>query len=83
MSIDSAFIMNSRMAGSIQPDRVPIGTPSRGVRPMEVSMHLPPFTAEMDEPLPRWHTMILRSSAGLPQSPLLLGNVAVEVPWNP
>ena len=35
------FMMNCRQAGSMSPERVPMGTPARGVRPMEVSTHLP------------------------------------------
>ena len=33
--------------------------PSRGVNPIEVSMHLPFLTAVTDEPLPMWQVMIL------------------------
>ena len=41
----------------MSPLRVPIISPSRGVKPMEVSTHLPSFTAETEEPLPRWQMM--------------------------
>ena len=58
---------NSSAAASISPLRVPIGTPARGVKPMDVSMHLPPSTAEMEEPLPRWQVTILSSSGFLPR----------------
>ena len=49
-------------AGSMSPVRVPIMRPSRGVRPMEVSIGLPFLTAEADAPLPRCRTICLRSS---------------------
>ena len=42
--------------------------PSRGVRPMEVSTHLPFLTADTLAPLPRWQTMIFRSSYFLPRT---------------
>ena len=40
------------IAGSIEPDRVPIGGPSSGVIPMDVSRHLPSRTAASEIPLP-------------------------------
>ena len=40
------------MDTSMEPQRVPMGTPSRGVKPMEVSMDLPPSMAQTEEPLP-------------------------------
>ena len=55
------------MAGSIEPQRVPMMMPSSGVRPMVVSKHLPSLTAEMEEPFPRWQVTILVPSA-LPPS---------------
>ncbi len=39
--------MNSMIAGSISPERVPITSPSSGVRPIDVSTHLPFNTALM------------------------------------
>ena len=41
------------------PERVPIGSPSSGVKPIDVSMHLPPTDADIEAPFPRWHTIIL------------------------
>ena len=35
---------------------------------MEVSIALPPSTAVMEEPLPRWQVMIFSSSMGLPST---------------
>ena len=55
----------SMAATSMSPLRVPMGTPARGVKPMDVSMHLPQSTAEMEEPLPRWQVTILSSSGFL------------------
>ena len=59
--------MNSIQVGSISPERVPITSPSNGVRPIDVSTHFPPSTAEIEEPLPRWHTTIFKSSGFLPR----------------
>ena len=64
----SLFIKKGMMAGSIEPERVPITKPSNGVKPMEVSTTLPFFTAAMDEPLPKWQVIIFSSSMGFPQS---------------
>ena len=41
------------IAGSISPLRVPITKPSSGVKPIEVSTHLPFLTAVIDAPLPK------------------------------
>ena len=46
----------------MSPERVPMGTPARGDKPMEVSWHLPSFTADREEPLPRWQFTSLMSS---------------------
>ena len=45
------------IAGSIEPERVPITTPSSGVSPMVVSTLLPFLTAAQEQPLPRWAVM--------------------------
>ena len=66
MSMPYLFIRYSRMPASRSPERVPIGTPARGVKPMEVSTLLPPSMALTEEPLPRWQVMIFSSSMGLP-----------------
>ncbi len=42
--------------GSTEPERVPIIRPSSGVKPIEVSIGLPPWIAEAEQPLPRWQT---------------------------
>ena len=47
------------MAGSMSPLRVPMTSPSRGVKPMEVSMLLPCSIAVTEAPLPRWQVMML------------------------
>ena len=62
------FMMNCMTPGSRSPQRVPIGRPTRGVKPMEVSTLLPPSMAQMEEPLPMWQLMSLSSSMGLPMS---------------
>ena len=61
----SVWAMKVTKAGSISPQRVPIKTPARGVKPIEVSMDRPPWTAVMELPLPRWHVTILSLSTGL------------------
>jgi len=43
----------STIAGSMSPDRVPITRPSSGVKPIDVSIELPPTIAQADAPLPR------------------------------
>ncbi len=48
--------------GSRVPLRVLIMNPSRGVRPMLVSITLPSLMAVMEEPLPRWQVMSLSPS---------------------
>ena len=53
------------MVASTSPERVPMGKPARGPRPMEVSMHLPSTQADREEPLPRWQ-QITRLCSGLP-----------------
>ncbi len=55
-------------AGSTSPERVPMTSPSSGVRPMDVSTHTPPRTAEAEAPLPRCSTITFTSSTGLPSS---------------
>ena len=62
------FMMNWMTPASRSPQRVPIGRPTSGVKPMDVSTHLPPSIAQMEEPLPMWHETIFSSSMGLPMS---------------
>ena len=40
-------------AGSRLPERVPIVTPASGVKPIEVSIDLPPSTVAILAPLPK------------------------------
>ena len=75
---------NSKIAGSRSPERVPMISPSSGVRPIEVSTHLPPTEAEIEAPLPRWHTITLAVLGSR------LANLIVSletklwlVPWKP
>ena len=61
-----------------------MGRPARGVKPMEVSTDLPPSTAAMEEPLPRWQEMSLTSSGFLPS--IAAARPATYlwlVPWKP
>ena len=60
------FIKNATNEASISPERVPIVTPANGVNPIEVSTDLPPSTAVIEAPLPKWQVMIFNSSIGLP-----------------
>ena len=74
----------SIIAGSRSPERVPMISPSSGVRPIDVSTHLPPIDAEIEAPLPRWQTITFAVSG------LRLANLIVSldtklwlVPWKP
>ena len=49
----SAFVMCPMIEGSIDPERVPITTPSSGVRPIVVSTLWPFRTAASEQPFPR------------------------------
>ena len=84
MSMPVLSMMYSSTAGSTSPERVPISTPSSGVRPMEVSTTLPPTIALREEPLPKWQMMNLQSSGFLPRnfgvSPAMKRWL---VPWKP
>ena len=80
----SFSMMKGTMAGSMDPQRVPMTRPSSGVRPMLVSRHLPFFTQLMDEPLPRCMVMELSSLRGLPRYlAVALAMYLWEVPWKP
>ncbi len=48
----------------MSPVRVPLMMPPVGVRPIEVSRHLPLRMAEMEAPLPRWATMSFSGTLG-------------------
>ncbi|MPN55788.1 hypothetical protein SDC9_203472 [bioreactor metagenome] len=50
--IISFSIRNVTTPKSTSPERVPIIKPSIGVKPMEVSIDFPSFTAVMEAPLP-------------------------------
>jgi len=52
----------------MSPVRVPIITPPNVAKPMLVSIDLPPSTAAIVTPLPRWPMTILRLSSGLSRS---------------
>ena len=58
-STESFFAtQKSTIAGSRSPDRVPITSPSSGVKPIEVSTDWPRLIAHADAPLPRCSVMI-------------------------
>ena len=80
----SAVAMWPTMAGSTEPLRVPIITPSSGVRPMVVSTLLPFRTAVHEQPLPRWAVTRAWSAAGSPASPSAWrATKRWLVPWKP
>ena len=60
--------MNSMMAGSRSPERVPMISPSSGVNPIDVSTDSPPLTAVTLAPFPKWHTMIFKSLISFPKT---------------
>ena len=66
----------------MSPLLVPIISPSSGVKPIDVSMHLPSLTAEMLDPLPRWHMMMRLCSAPRNFTASSLTNLWL-VPWKP
>ncbi len=73
------FIRYCRIPASMSPERVPMGRPARGVKPMEVSTLLPPSTAVTEEPLPRWQEISFSSSRLLAQhSGSALGDILVR-----
>ena len=78
------FMRYCRIPASRSPDRVPMGTPARGVKPMEVSTLFPPSTAVTEEPLPKWQVMIFSSSMGFPSMAAARPATYLwEVPWKP
>ncbi len=50
------------MAGSIEPQRVPIISPSIGVKPIVLVSATPARTALAEQPLPRWQITSRASS---------------------
>ena len=59
----------STISASIEPERVAIGTPSSGLKPIVVSTDRPSRTAVTEQPPPRWQTTS-RSAAHLLGRPL-------------
>ncbi len=68
------------IAGSKSPLRVPIMTPSSGVKPIEVSMTFPLRIAAIEAPLPRWQVMMPRAFLYLRA---WLATYLWLVPWKP
>ena len=55
-----------------------ITSPSSGVKPIDVSIELPPAMAQAEAPLPRWSVMIFVSSGITAQSPAYWGPYSVS-----
>ena len=72
------------MPASMSPDRLPITSPSSGVRPMVVSTGRPPAIADAEAPLPRCSTIWFSDSRGEPRNSAAreLTNWC-DVPWKP
>ncbi len=68
--------------GSIEPERVPIITPSSGVMPIEVSAERPASTAVTEQPLPRWATTS-RGPGRFRSAAARAAAHATEIPWKP
>ena len=80
----SFSMMAVMMAGSTEPERVPMMMPSSGVYPIEVSMLMPWSMAQMEAPAPRWQVTILRSRTLLPRNfAARLDTYLCEMPWKP
>ncbi|MBQ8352162.1 MAG: hypothetical protein IJY34_00040, partial [Clostridia bacterium] len=63
-------------------DGVPMGTPSCGVKPIDVSTVFPFIVAVIEELLPRWQVMIFASF--LPSiSAVFAATYLCDVPWKP
>ena len=64
----SLWCRNSSTDGSTSPERVPITSPSSGVKPIEVSTDSPRLIAQAEQPLPRCSVITFVSSRVLPVS---------------
>ena len=60
----------STISGSIEPERVAIGTPSSGLKPIVVSTERPSRTAVTEQPPPRWHTTSAVGSSARARPPM-------------
>jgi len=58
---------NSSTEGSTSPDRVPMRSPSSGVKPIDVSTERPPRIAQAEQPLPRWSVITFTASRSMPR----------------
>ncbi len=80
----SLSIIKSTTAGSILPLLVPITAPSNGVKPIDVSMDLPPLTAVTLTPFPICRLINLVSLISLFKSfAARLDTYKWLVPWKP
>ena len=62
--------------GSTEPERVAIGTPSSGLKPIVVSTERPSSTAVTEQPPPRWQTTSRRART-------CSAAHCTESPWKP
>ena len=62
---------------STSPERVAISTPESGVKPIEISYDFPFLIAQIDEPAPKWHEIIVNSSSGL----FIIAAVCIAMYW--
>ena len=60
----NSFIKKGTIAASNEPARVPIGIPSSGVKPIDVSTGLPFWLAVIEEPPPRCRVINFKSATG-------------------
>ena len=66
------------------PQRVPMTSPSKGVKPMVVSTEWPPRMAVMLAPLPKWQVISLRSAGGFFRNSAPRAATKLWlVPWKP
>ena len=71
------------MPGSSCPGRVPIGRPSRAVKPIVLSTLFPETMAHMEAPLPRWATRTRPVAISGATFGSLSAMYSYERPWNP
>ena len=70
--------------GSTSPPRVPITSPSSGVRPIEVSTERPWSIAQTLAPEPRWQVTIFSSTTGRRRCVAARSETYwCDGPWNP
>ena len=81
----SIAITQGSTAGSMSPQRVPMSSPSSGVKPIDVSTERPRSMAATEQPLPRWQVTSL-DLLERPAEQACAARMATkrcEVPWKP